>query len=695
MTILLRVLSRRGPVATSFSGLPSHGRRRLQSTTAAAVVSSLPTRHSWHGGPRICRDAVELQELSRELLETPVGHLYTFEEGQDGGDAAQKAAFETIDMAEYLARGFNAQIPTTFYHRNNDDDTTTRTTTMSPQEALSTLELLLQRMKDEGDMYLQVRAERMHILEGGAAGGYELSSSSSSSSDSSSDDDEVEQEEEATKAASKLQQQQQHPFAPPGPTIALYDALLDAMAAAGEDTTTTTSTSSSLSYTPMDYYRLTGGILDGQELLEGAPRPTLVTFNAALRGIVAAAASTTTTTTTTTDHITFGNSMRDLPTCLPSFDRILRGGVRMGTVTELVGKSGTGKTQLALQLCIAAAKFNQGAIYIDSEKKLSLPRLREMSERWRAHGLQERRQRRLEQSQNNTVGGVGGGVGTDHHHPGRQFPNKAAATRFSYNQGSYGNSSYPTPNSQSQQSFYSNNNYDDDESNDEDAMGTFKSTELVLGNLTLHQPGSSSELLDVLDALEDEILQRNQTAGQAFPASSTASTIENITTGNNVRRGKYPVRLLIVDSIASPMRRDFGTDSAPQRASAIFQCAQKLKRLADQLHLAVVVINQVGSDNRAALGTSWHHCVSTRLMLETATTTSDANKVGLDHSNGTNEFGTSNVDLNNNLNSRQSMQPDHRITRKIAVVKSNKTGFGETGFEITTMGIVEDSIAGL
>ena len=399
--------------------------------------------------------------------------------------------------------------------------------------------------------------------------------------------------------------------------------------------------------------------------------------------------------TSTIDPITFGSSMRDLHTCLPSLDRILRGGVRLGTITEVVGKSGTGKTQLALQLCIAAAKFNQGAIYIDSEKKLSLPRLREMSERWRAHGLQERRQRRLEQSQNNTDGGVGGGVGTDHHHPGRQFPNKAAATRFSYNQGSYENSSYPTPNSQSQQSFYSNNNYDDDESNDEDAMGTFKSTELVLGNLTLHQPGSSSELLDVLDALEDEILQRNQTAGQAFPASSTASTIENITTGNNVRRGKYPVRLLIVDSIASPMRRDFGTDSAPQRASAIFQCAQKLKRLADQLHLAVVVINQVGSDNRAALGTSWHHCVSTRLMLETATTTSDANKVGLDHSNGTNEFGTNNVDLNNNLNSRQSMQPDHRITRKIAVVKSNKTGFGETGFEITTMGIVEDSIAGL
>jgi RecA/RadA recombinase len=396
-------------------------------------------------------------------------------------------------------------------------------------------------------------------------------------------------------------------------------------------------------------------------------------------------------TSATTDPITFGSSMRDLPTCLPSLDRILRGGIRLGTITELVGKSGTGKTQLALQLCIAAAKFNQGAIYIDSEKKLSLPRLREMSERWRSYGLQERR-RQCEQSQSNTIGVGGGGVGTDHHLPGRQFANKAAANSFSYNQGSYGNSSYPTPNSQ--QSLYSNNNYDDNECNDEDAMSTFKSTELVLGNLTLHTPGSSSELLDVLDALEDEILQRNQTAGQAFPVS-TASAVENINTGNNVR-GKYPVRLLIVDSIASPMRRDFGTDSAPQRASAIFQCAQKLKRLADQLHLAIVVINQVGSDSRAALGTSWYHCVSTRLMLETATTTYDDTKVGLDHSNGNNGFGTNNVDLNNNLNSRQPMQPDyHRVTRKIAIVKSNRTGFGETGFEITTMGIVEDSIAGL
>lgn len=387
-----------------------------------------------------------------------------------------------------------------------------------------------------------------------------------------------------------------------------------------------------------------------------------------------------------TDPITFGISMRDIPTSLPSLDRILCGGVRLATVTELVGRSGTGKTQLAFQLCIAAAKLNQGAIYIDTEKKLSLPRLREMSEQWRAHGLREQRRRR-------ELNIVTGGVGTGH---SRQLANKA--TRFSYNQG-YGNSS-PTPNSQ--QTFYSEDCYDH-KCEDEDAIGTFKSAEFVLGNLTVHQPGSSGELLDVMDALEDEILQRNQIAGQAF-STSTIGVEKNT---RNIR-GKYPVRLLIVDSIASPMRRDFGTDSAPQRASAIFQFAQKINRLADQLHLAAVVINQVGGSDgnmldrshdigsnnskihsvavRAALGTSWYHCVSTRIMLEIS---SPEAKVGSDHCHEY-EFGT-NFELKNNTNSPGPMQQAHRVARKVAVVKSNKIGFSEAGFEITTLGIVENS----
>uniref|UniRef100_A0A7S4EQW2 RecA family profile 1 domain-containing protein n=1 Tax=Pseudo-nitzschia australis TaxID=44445 RepID=A0A7S4EQW2_9STRA len=339
------------------------------------------------------------------------------------------------------------------------------------------------------------------------------------------------------------------------------------------------------------------------------------------------------------DPVSFGSQMRHLPTSLPSLDRILCGGVRLATVTELVGRSGIGKTQLAFQLCVTAAKFNQGAIYIDTEKKLSLERLGEMSE-----------QRRM-----------------------------------------------------------SGNNY---ENKDEDAMGTFKPAQFVLNNLTLHQPGTSDELLEVLDALEYEILIRNQNAGQAFLKSRT-SVGNNTNSVNNAVRGKYPVRLLILDSIAAPMRRDFGTDSAPQRAAAIFQCAQKLKRLADQLHLAVVVINQVGGSGgessgtmdhsrdsginnfgiagvsseqqqipvRAALGTSWHHCVSTRLLLESTF---------VDDFHALPKFSSVGNDKHDGFNSREAVYPTPRVTKKIAVVKSNRTAFGETRFTIKTIGIVDD-----
>jgi RecA/RadA recombinase len=309
-----------------------------------------------------------------------------------------------------------------------------------------------------------------------------------------------------------------------------------------------------------------------------------------------------------------------LPTSLPSLDRILHGGVRLATITELVGRSGVGKTQLALQLCITAAKFNRGAIYIDTEKKLSLERLREMSEHRRLHAL--------------------------HEHERTRDRNE-----------------------------HGNDNPRNDDTN-EDAVGTFKPGEIVLDNLTVHQPGTSEELLDALDELEYEILIRNQ---------------------RNVR-GKYPVRLLVVDSIAAPIRRDFGMGSAPQRAAIIFRLAQKLKRLADQLHLAVVVINQVGSGGedtgggsngppgsassavpvRAALGTSWHHCVSTRLSLETSKQT-----VYEDNGNHS-TFGF------RQAAPQEQQQPNaSRVIRKIAISKSNKTGFGETSFDITTRGIVE------
>jgi RecA/RadA recombinase len=179
--------------------------------------------------------------------------------------------------------------------------------------------------------------------------------------------------------------------------------------------------------------------------------------------------------------------------------------------------------------------------------------------------------------------------------------------------------------------------------------------------MTVKQPHSTEQLLEVLQAAEEEILHRNQEAA-------------------------FPVRLLIVDSIAAPLSRDFGTNAVPQRAATAFSIAQTLKRYAEQLHLAVIVINQVGLDAqsapsggperrhdqvavRAALGTSWFHCVSTRLLV--------------DHE----------VDPH-----REGWNPDsgkYNQWRSLIVVKSNWMPFTKLYFEITTVGIEETHLPDL
>jgi RAD51-like protein 1 len=238
---------------------------------------------------------------------------------------------------------------------------------------------------------------------------------------------------------------------------------------------------------------------------------------------------------------------------MPRLDELLKGGFRVGTISELVGAAGAGKTQLAMQLCVMAAKRGYGATYIDTEKKLSLERLQEIAST-RAFG---------EEQQEDGVGYCEGGM------------------QAQYQEVQNG---YKTPNQ-------------------------------VLQNITIHSPSSTNELLAVIQSLEEEILLRNE------EASTT----------------NFPVHLLIVDSIAAPTRRDFGADSAIKRVGLLMEVASVLKRLADQLQLAVVVINQVGAASKAAsddiyqevqaaLGHSWAHCLSTRVAMEQET----AAVVGMD-----------------------------------------------------------------
>jgi RecA/RadA recombinase len=371
------------------------------------------------------------------------------------------------------------------------------------------------------------------------------------------------------------------------------------------------------------------------------------------------------------DPVRFGNQMRFLPTGHTYLDDILRGGIRLATVTEIVGKSGLGKTQLALQLCVMAAKFNQGAIYVDTERKLIPERLIEMS--GQRVKLDSRRTK---------------------HHTSSSFHHMKEQGRNGFN---YSVGTHPTPDSyhhQFSQGIQSNQTHD----TLYDIIGAYKSGDRVLSNLTIHKPSSTEELLTVLAGLEDEILKRNQIAiesARVFSGHSTRNPYDN--RNKVIVQGKFPVRLLIVDSIAAPMRRDFGADFAPQRAATVFQCAQVLKRLADQLHLAVVVINQVGSSNNcdggcsgisainhlsfnAALGTSWHHCISTRLLIESTT------KNIVEHQPSRRDEHIENF-------TAWGLKKEHQKQdiRRISAVKSNLTGFAETHFEVSELGIVEVS----
>ena len=322
---------------------------------------------------------------------------------------------------------------------------------------------------------------------------------------------------------------------------------------------------------------------------------------------------------------------RNLPTGMPSLDRCLRGGFRIGTISELVGRAGAGKSQLAMQMCVMAAKYGQGSVYIDTEKKLSLERLKEIAD--------ERSGRVASQEDDIGSGGF-----------------------------SYGTSLQGADVQDMKDLLYDV---------DEVVPFSYKSALEVLANVAVHTPASTNELLSVVSGIEDDILLRNQ---QAEEDTSV-----------------YPVSLVILDSIAAPTRRDFGSESAPQRVSAVLQLAQMLKRLADQLQLVVVVINQVGLNEhihdvestggsdlvavKAALGTSWHHCLSTRLLMEHVRDPHALN------SHVHNSHGSTNLATDSQGGS--ALKYERQGMRKATVVKSNVAGAASMFYKVNAIGLVE------
>ncbi|KAJ7546552.1 hypothetical protein O6H91_08G044400 [Diphasiastrum complanatum] len=73
------------------------------------------------------------------------------------------------------------------------------------------------------------------------------------------------------------------------------------------------------------------------------------------------------------------HNIRFLPTGYDSLDSLLQGGLREGTVTELVGASSCGKTQLCMQVSAhVAVRFGAMVAYIDTSNSFSSERLEQM-----------------------------------------------------------------------------------------------------------------------------------------------------------------------------------------------------------------------------------------------------------------------------------------------------------------------------
>lgn len=77
------------------------------------------------------------------------------------------------------------------------------------------------------------------------------------------------------------------------------------------------------------------------------------------------------------------SSPAHLRTLLPPLDDALRGGLPAGSVTEVVGPAGLGKTQLCLTMCVVGCMDRVAAqgkvLYLDTERKFSAERLAQIA----------------------------------------------------------------------------------------------------------------------------------------------------------------------------------------------------------------------------------------------------------------------------------------------------------------------------
>jgi Rad51 len=291
-------------------------------------------------------------------------------------------------------------------------------------------------------------------------------------------------------------------------------------------------------------------------------------------------------------------SARFVSTCIPALDRHLRGGMEVGRIFEAYGASGSGKTQLALSAAVQNALERKGAtVYIDTP----------------SHG---------------SGGAEAGGAASPDGEP--DVPAAVSSSRSL--------SGLVLERLR-------------DIASHRLASTTSTSSSItaatILSNVVSYSVGDATELLRCIDSLEEEIVLRNHEDCDTIeePMDCVGTTLAT------AAPKALPINLIVLDSLAQPLRSETldpeaagasGAASLSNRAAYALAVAQRLKRIAMEHNVAVLVINHIdmvqsstgypgaaaeaggggAATDRiapappAALGTAWHHCVSTRVALQ-------------------------------------------------------------------------------
>ena len=238
----------------------------------SSAMASFPTRHSRHLPPPVCRDALELRVLTQELLEVTFVP-YTLSQEQDLWESNDA----TIQKAEYTIRGHAACVPGTLWYpcKNEGDSNNEDVFNTSSQQHVSSMQAIIDQLEEQNKIYMKVRTQlnsqvaSSHYNEKSSSGGDD----DSDSSDSNNDDDDNEKHATSHHTTGRL-------AAGPGPTVEMWDTLLDSMAVTCHNTT------------PAEFKStlervLLRHALDGGFESNTNPYtvPTVLTFNAVLRGV--------------------------------------------------------------------------------------------------------------------------------------------------------------------------------------------------------------------------------------------------------------------------------------------------------------------------------------------------------------------------------------------------------------------------